>query len=212
VTRPVEDDLEGQARSAGLLEGVRPEASQRLLIAGVDLFADVGFHATTTRDLAQRAGLSPAALYVHYRSKQDLLGAIMLSAHRRVVNELEAAVDRAGDDVVDRFRALAQTFARWHAEHTAVARIAVNHLLLVPEEQFREVRVLRGRIVGLFEDELRAGLADGSFAADDVHYVTLAVLSLTLDLARWYSTGRPWSPDQISELYGNLAIRMVAAR
>jgi tetracycline repressor-like protein len=48
-----------------LWQGVRPEAARRLLISALDLFARQGLHGTTTRDIAARAGMSPAALFVH---------------------------------------------------------------------------------------------------------------------------------------------------
>lgn len=35
---------------------VTPEAARRLLVAAVDAFAERGYHATTTRDIAGRAG------------------------------------------------------------------------------------------------------------------------------------------------------------
>jgi AcrR family transcriptional regulator len=41
----------------------------RLLKAATDAFAEKGFHATTTRDIATLAGMSPAALYVQHKSK-----------------------------------------------------------------------------------------------------------------------------------------------
>nr|MDT0526602.1 helix-turn-helix domain-containing protein [Streptomyces sp. DSM 41633] len=52
---------------------VTPEAARRLLVAAVDSFAERGYHATTTRDIAGRAGMSPAALYIHYKTKEELL-------------------------------------------------------------------------------------------------------------------------------------------
>jgi AcrR family transcriptional regulator len=64
-----------------LWEGVQPEPARRLLVAGLGLFAAQGFHGTTTRDIAARAGMSPAALYVHYRTKEDLLFRISRIAH-----------------------------------------------------------------------------------------------------------------------------------
>ena len=46
---------------------------RRLLLAGVDAFWRDGFHASSTRDIAKRAKLSPAAVYVHFKAKEDLL-------------------------------------------------------------------------------------------------------------------------------------------
>ena len=59
----------------------RTDARDRLLEAAVDSFAARGFHGTTTRDIAAAAGMSPAALYVHHRSKEDLLHLIARTGH-----------------------------------------------------------------------------------------------------------------------------------
>ncbi|MDQ1536947.1 MAG: hypothetical protein QOE58_1340, partial [Actinomycetota bacterium] len=48
------------------------DSTQRLMDAAVDAFADKGFHATSTRDIAARAQMSPAGVYVHFASKEDL--------------------------------------------------------------------------------------------------------------------------------------------
>ncbi|MGH3948978.1 MAG: helix-turn-helix domain-containing protein, partial [Pseudonocardiaceae bacterium] len=58
---------------------VKPEAARRLMVAAIESFARQGFHATTTRDIATAAGMSPAALYVHYPSKSAVLSAISRS-------------------------------------------------------------------------------------------------------------------------------------
>ncbi|TDE18927.1 TetR/AcrR family transcriptional regulator, partial [Actinomadura sp. 6K520] len=39
--------------------------------------AENGYHGTSVRDIAVRAGLSPGALYYHFESKQELLATIM---------------------------------------------------------------------------------------------------------------------------------------
>jgi len=41
---------------------VEPPASRRLLLAALDAFSEQGYFATTTRDISERAQLSPAAV------------------------------------------------------------------------------------------------------------------------------------------------------
>ena len=43
-----------------------PTTVDRLMRAAAQAFAEKGFHATTTRDIASGAGLSPAGVYVHF--------------------------------------------------------------------------------------------------------------------------------------------------
>ena len=64
----------------------------RLLEAAVTAFAEKGFHATTTRDIAAAAGMSPAALYVHHKSKEELLHLISREGHSEVLGLIRAGV------------------------------------------------------------------------------------------------------------------------
>ena len=73
------------------------DARERLLEAAVASFAARGFHGTTTRDIAAGAGMSPAALYVHHRSKEELLHQIAREGHLRTLALVEAGF--AGVDV-----------------------------------------------------------------------------------------------------------------
>src|SRR4051794_6434574 len=81
--RPVEDVRQNvEALLDAADTGDLPGASRRLLMGAVDAFAERGYHATTTRDIASRAGMSPAALYVHYRSKEELLFQLIRIGHQ----------------------------------------------------------------------------------------------------------------------------------
>ncbi len=75
-------------------EHVQPAAARRLLTGAIDAFAERGFQATTTRDIASRAGMSPAALYVHYPSKERLLFEISLYGHHAALAILQSADER----------------------------------------------------------------------------------------------------------------------
>lgn len=48
-----------------------------ILDAAVRAFARAGLHATTVQDIAQEAGYTAASLYTYFKSKQDLLDAVL---------------------------------------------------------------------------------------------------------------------------------------
>jgi AcrR family transcriptional regulator len=55
--------------------GRLPGTADRLLQAAVDLMAERGYHAATTKDIAARAGVNEVTLFRHFGSKQKLLEA-----------------------------------------------------------------------------------------------------------------------------------------
>lgn len=67
---------------------------ERVLAAATDLFAERGFHATTARDIAERAGVNLAASHYHFGSKKDLY----LEVLRAQFATIRATLARSGAD------------------------------------------------------------------------------------------------------------------
>lgn len=66
------------APSPGLVPGSgRSPGAQRVLAAALDLFSEHGFEGTSLQDIADRLGVTKAAVYYHFRSKDDLLLALV---------------------------------------------------------------------------------------------------------------------------------------
>ena len=58
---------------------------------------------------------------------------------------------------------------------------------------------------------LRDGVASGEFSVADVSATSLALLSMAIDVARWYSPEVRRTPEAIESAYGELAVRLVRA-
>jgi AcrR family transcriptional regulator len=196
--------------SADLWPDVRPEAARRLMLSGLRSFAERGYHATTTRDIAGGAGMSPAALYVHFPSKVALLYAISRSGHELTLEMVTAAVAR-GADPVERMRHVVTGFVAWHAERHTVARVVQYELDALPEQEYAVVAGLRRQIEGLVREVVADGVREGVFDVPDVHTAARAVLSLGIDVARWYRDGSGTDPVELGERYAGLILRMLGA-
>jgi AcrR family transcriptional regulator len=182
-----------------------------MVLAAIDAFAERGYHATTTRDIAGRAGLSPAALYVHYPSKAALLAQISRTGHQAALALVEQSLHRAGADPVERLRAVVHDFVLWHAEHRRVARVVQYELAALPEQAAPVVAELRRQIEGLVEAEIVAGTAAGLMSVGDPRRVARAILSLCVDVSRWFDPRGRDGARALATLYAELAARMVGA-
>lgn len=208
--QPGREDV--SAASQALWAGIESESSRRLLLAALASFAERGFHAATTRAIADGAGMSPAAVYVHYNSKSDLLYEISRIGHQSVLDVVEEALATASDDPEHRVRRLVAAFARWHADHHVVARVIQYELKALPPRQFRRIAKLRKRFEELLAAELQSGVEAGAFDVPEVEATTLAILSLCIDLARWYHPGVDHqTSEQVGDFYADLAARMILA-
>ena len=192
-------------------DGGRPRADAtraRLADAAIRAFAERGFHATTTRDIAAAAGMSSAALYVHHRSKEELLFLISRDGHDETLALVRAAV-AAATDTVDALRRVMREFAIYHARDNTGARVINYELTALSPEHLATIRAIRHDIEQELRTVVAAGVAEGLFTTPDVDLTTAALLSLGVDLARWYREGHRWTPEQIGDLYAETALRVV---
>ena len=186
------------------------DTAVRIMLAAADAAAERGFHATTTRDIASRAGLSPAGVYVHFASKEVLLFELSRRGHARARDLLVAAADQAATPT-EALRALIGGFSRWHAEHYELGRIVQFEFRHLSPEHREAVLGLRKEIDGVVAGVLRDGVASGEFEVDDVPVTALALLSMAIDVARWYAPDVRRTPADIETSYGDLAVRLVRA-
>jgi AcrR family transcriptional regulator len=185
-------------------------ARSRLVAAATAAFAERGYHATTTRDIAARAGMSPAALYVHHSSKEELLFLISREGHDAALRVIREA--SSGDaEPFARLHATVRAFTLWHAQHHTAARVVQYEGGALSDEHRREIAERRREIDRHMRDVIIAGVEQGVFAVPDVPGTTLALLSLAVDVARWYRDDGRRSAESVADLYADLALRMVRA-
>ena len=55
-----------------------PEREQRILSAAAERIAHYGYDKTTIEEIARDAGISKGAVYLHFRSKEQLFEALLL--------------------------------------------------------------------------------------------------------------------------------------
>ncbi|MFD9223157.1 TetR/AcrR family transcriptional regulator [Streptomyces sp. NPDC060064] len=190
---------------------VTPEAARKLLVAAVEAFAERGYHATTTRDIAGRAGMSPAALYIHYKTKEELLHRISRIGHDKALEILSAAA--AGDGTPsERLADAVRSFVRWHAGRHDTAHVVQYEIDALSDDHRTEIVELRRRSDAVVRGILRDGVETGEFDVPDVPGTTVAVLSLCIDVARWFNVRGSRTPDEVGALYADLVLRMVAAQ
>jgi AcrR family transcriptional regulator len=187
------------------------DARSRLEAAAVESFAAKGFHGTTTRDIAAAAGMSPAALYVHHKSKEDLLYVLSRSGHEATLSLVQEAVARSSDPV-DQLLAVVRGFTAHHARSHTSARIVNYELAALSPEHLKEIAGIRRSIEQEVRQVVENGIASGAFDTPNPRMTTLALLSLGIDVARWYRDEGEWSPEDVADYYCELALRIVGVQ
>jgi len=205
LSRPLDEQLDRQIERHRFPDGYR-----RLFHAAIEAFAERGFHATSTRDIAARAGMSPAAMYVHFTSKENVLHRIAVAALDLTVDVATAAA-AISDVPAERLRSVVCSLTAWHAYHGAAVRVVLYQLdALRPEHQV-DVFDRQRAINHLVRAIMTEGVARGEFEIPDIAATSIAALSMCVDTARWYRPDYRSTPQQIGDEYAAIALRMVNA-
>ncbi len=184
--------------------------AQSLLTAAVRCFASNGYHGTTTRDIASVVGLSPAALYVYFPSKELVLYEVIRTGHVRALEWITAAELQQIEDESEHLQATVARYTEFHARHHVIARVCQYDLAALAKEHYDEILQLRHETNSVFRKVVATGVDSGSFAEVDVKRVARAMLSLGIDLARWYRHDGSETPEQIGLFNAGIALTMVA--
>ncbi|MBV9829722.1 MAG: helix-turn-helix transcriptional regulator [Alphaproteobacteria bacterium] len=133
------------------------------------LFARAGFAGTTTRELAEAAGISEALLFRHFPSKQSLYREILrLGCEGDPALEKIASLQPSTETLVGMVRFMVRHFVKGcgseHDELLTRLRL-ILHSFLEDGEYARELfETMCGRVSPLFEASLAAAIASGEAA------------------------------------------------
>ncbi|RFA18122.1 TetR/AcrR family transcriptional regulator [Subtercola boreus] len=172
-----------------------PDAQGRLLRAALELFAEHGYEATTTAQIAERAGLTKTTLFRLFADKREIVFQAQDELTALVRRGVDEAVEGAGPTelMVNGVRILSGAHTE---QHRATGRILDPILAASPELNERAIfkrsaitSALEDALLGHGVDPLRAGVLadlgirayyggyDAWVAADDSTTLTEHVLA-----------------------------------
>ncbi len=210
VTRMSEsNDSRADGALSRLLWSVSTSTSMhRVLVAAAQEFTDKGFHGATTRGIAARADLSPAAVYLHHKSKEDLLYHILLATHTVAVERLRDVASLVRDPA-QRLRELVKALVVFQADVRVATRLSTDMESLQSSHR-SDVRALRKEMEEIVATAVDACPLIEPPPPDGVKVAVSAIFSLTTGISRWFREGGALSPEELGDIYGAMVLRMLA--
>lgn len=141
------------------VEGPLAPKKRAVIVAALGAFAELGYAATSTRVIAQRAGVAEATIFRHFASKSDLLMRLVrpMARHLMVpaVVEAKAGYDVAAGNVEAMIGHMMRARLAFADRYAPLVRILLQELPVNPEVQGL---LTEGVVVGLqvFADRMIA--------------------------------------------------------
>lgn len=169
-------------RAPGRPSGGAPRQREALLDAARECFARHGFAATTLRQVARAAHVTPALAHYYFDSKEGLLAAVVEERIAPLVGSLIATLTAEGDAPAAALRAFVREYSRLAAGNPWLPRLILREVLgeggaLREKFQRRFAAALAGRLRAVVVAGQKAGVLDRTL---DPARVILSVLSLCL--------------------------------
>ncbi len=164
-------------------------ARGRLLTEAARLFREKGYERTTVRDLAAAVGIQSGSLFHHFRTKEEILKAVMVETIRLNTALMQAAME-AAETPKDKLRALVRAELESINGQTGEAMaVLVFEWRSLSEDSQAEVLELRDIYEALWLDVLRTLREQKRLLADPfvVRRMLTGALSWTVT---WYRPER----------------------
>jgi AcrR family transcriptional regulator len=189
-----------------------PVGEEGILEAAIAVMAEHGYHGTSVRDIAERAGVSPAALYHHFGSKQEVLATIMERGIEALLRRTRAALAAAGEAPADRLRALVEVQVLFHLQDQRGTLLGTSELRALDEPVRSRHIAKRHRQQRLFDGVVTHGVELGAFATPIPLQASRAIVVMCTGVASWFRPQGPLSRAEVVRQYQRLALDMVSAR
>lgn len=186
-----------------------PVEYPRILDSAMQAFYEHGYHGTTTRDLAQRSGLSVPGLYHHYPSKQDILFTLMNVIIDELLTRSRQALGTSAPDPRAQFDALVESLLRFHMYRRQSAIVSTAELRsLEPGNRERYV-AKRDTQQRMLDRVILDGVTSGLFSTPYPTDASRAIASLCVGVATWYRPDGALSVEELLERYLTIARAIV---
>lgn len=189
--------------------------------AAFELFLTEGFHRTTTRAIARRAGVSAGAPFTYFTDKEDILFYIVSKeqdlAEERLVSVLSrqiAEATRTGADPEEVVKTVLTTFLRAIDEMRRFILLAYQETKSLNAEARQALMAREKRIQALLGEAIRYGAERGRFAADNVALKahSIIVLAHAWALRHWACAGELASIENYRVFLEPLVLAMLEKR
>jgi len=178
--------------------------------AAIELFAELGYHATSMRAIAAAAGVQPAAIYHWYPSKEAILIGFQDEFMDRLTERVEEAV-AAREDPALRLAAAVREHVAYHGEHTREAFVTDSEIRALADAPREALLAQRDAYQERFVEMIVAGVEAGSLRSSDPRVAAYAILLQCTGVALWFDADGPLGLDRVADLHVELVLGSLGA-
>ncbi|MCP5056390.1 MAG: TetR/AcrR family transcriptional regulator [bacterium] len=171
------------------------EETRGLILAAAEAeFAGSGFAAARLADIAERVGITRAAIIYHFRDKRALYDAVLEAAFGPLTEQIQASVSVPGSNA-ERIERVIQAWFECAAERPTLGRLFIREVASAEDTLRPEVDRLAAPMYAAFLDAIEQGQRDGEFRPISAVHVA----NILSGAAIWLTSGAHLTGGQETE-------------
>ena len=172
-----------------------------IIIQSARLFREKGYLATSIRDISESLDMTSAALYYHFKNKEEILLAIMHLGLEGLIKGVEEAVAQQVE-IWDKLRAAFRTHMRASLDNQDFAYVLLKDLRHLSPEWQAEVVAKRDAYDSYWDELLIEARDQGVIGAEiDLEMFRLLAFGAINLAISWYNPDGRYSPEEIADLF-----------
>ena len=189
----------------------RPSRRDEILRTAAHVILERGFELISLVDVARASNVSKAGLYYHFRSKQELLAAIVSYAQDLHEEEVQKVLAGCSEGAEQELCRLIHSHAMMMTQEddAAFAILAVDEMRsLLPADRAQVARRKRSYL-GVLRERLERLAAAGKLRDVDITAATHTLAGMVLWLPKWYRQPGRLSAEEMADEITELAMHAV---
>jgi AcrR family transcriptional regulator len=182
---------------------------EHILSVASRVFAEKGYRATTLQEIADEVGVTRPSFYYHFKSKQEILAAIVDVAFERAEEAVEQAT-ATGGSAIDQIRDFVRRYVEINTEHAEVP-VLFQSLGELDEEAAEAARRRRRVIDHKLARLIDRGVQDGELTSSSPLIAAYGILGAANWMHTWYRRGGRLGPEEIADMLADLALYGLAS-
>jgi len=155
---------------------VSEERKDQIMNAAEEVFSQKGFSDARMDDIAEETGLSKGTLYLYYKSKNDLITAILDRIFQREFSAFEE-MDLASISASDAIWLFTETIAKDIKMFMRLMPLAYEFLALAFRNKFVQTALKKylNRYIDILTPIIQKGIDTGEFRSEDAKEIAIAM-------------------------------------
>ena len=175
----------------------------QIATAALDLFDQRGYHGTGMEDIAKAVGMRASSLYNHYKSKQELLAEVTVSAMEETPT-CQRRGARRGHGFRGKILATMRAHVIFHATTPSASAWSTTSST-ISKNPTSPWSCSCARLCGTLDERRRRG----QLQAENLKIACWALIDMGIGVATWFSPDGPYTAEELGDMYGQFALRQL---